>query len=139
MFPAQTATFHGAGMVVPFDKATDVGYRPIPETTASLKKIFNNLLEADSKEKEDQAMDVLHELITNVQFANDEGDAGMGLELGLNAFCHGGKRLHGSAGHLLAMGYGLVNRPQYAKIAAAHLRRRGDRGEAAEKRVFKIE
>ena len=37
-----------------------------------------------------QALDVLQELITNVQFANDEGDPGMGLELGLDAFTFGG-------------------------------------------------
>ena len=29
--------------------------------------------------------------MTNVQFANDEGDPGMGLELGLNAFSFGGR------------------------------------------------
>jgi hypothetical protein len=39
----QAATFHGAGMVVPFDKEKDVGYREIPETTASLKKIFKKV------------------------------------------------------------------------------------------------
>ena len=33
---------------------------------------------------------MLQELVTNVQFANDEGDPGMGLELGLNAFSFGG-------------------------------------------------
>ena len=33
----------------------------------------------------------VQELVTNVQFANDEGDPGMGLELGLNAFAFGGK------------------------------------------------
>ena len=39
----QSKTFHGAGMVVPFNKETDVGYREIPETTASLKKILKNV------------------------------------------------------------------------------------------------
>ena len=29
-----------------------------------------------------KAFDALQELVTNVQFANDEGDPGMGLELG---------------------------------------------------------
>ena len=31
-------------------------------------------------------LNIFQELITNVQFANDEGDPGMGLELGLDAF-----------------------------------------------------
>ena len=39
----QSKTFPGAGMVVPFNKETDVGYREIPETTASLKKILKNV------------------------------------------------------------------------------------------------
>lgn len=36
-------TFHGAGLVVPFDKKTDIGYRALLETDASLKKILAKL------------------------------------------------------------------------------------------------
>ena len=96
-------TFHGAGMVVPYNKETQVGYREIPESAASLRKIFKNVVEAESNEEKDRAGDVLQELITNVQFANDEGDPGMGLELGLNAFCHGGEELHTPIKHLLCV------------------------------------
>ena len=32
----------------------------------------------------------MQQLVTWVQYANDEGDPGMGLELGLDLFCHGG-------------------------------------------------
>ena len=43
-----------------------------------------------------KAFDALQELVTNVQFANDEGDPGMGLELGkldfLTAILHRGLR-----------------------------------------------
>ena len=39
---------------------------------------------------------MLQELVTNVQFANDEGDPGMGLELGIDAFCFGGEIQHTS-------------------------------------------
>ena len=46
-------TFHGAGMVVPYDKNSEVGYREIPETTASLKKIFNKIIESQNEENED--------------------------------------------------------------------------------------
>lgn len=129
----QSATFHGAGMVVPYDKVNDVGYREIPETTASLKKIFKNIVEAGNQDSENKAMDVLHELITNVQFANDEGDPGMGLELGTDAFCFGGERLHGSIGHLMGVSYELMQREEYAKIIRAHLKRR------REGQVFKIQ
>ncbi len=62
--------------------------------------------------------------VTNVQFANDEGDPGMGVELGLNAFLFGGQALHSTVRHLLTTGYGLLNREHYGKIISAHLNRR---------------
>ena len=158
----QSKTFHGAGMVVPFDKEADVGYREIPETTASLKKIFKNVSkqqtttkpaslpqaktktfltlsdalkvnEAETDEQRDKANDVLQELVTNVQFANDEGDPGMGLELGIDAFCAGGERLHKYVGHLMGVAYELMGRQEYARVLRAHLKRR------REGQVFKIQ
>ncbi|TRY72495.1 hypothetical protein TCAL_10382 [Tigriopus californicus] len=121
-------TFQGVGLVVPYNKETQVGYREIPETTASLKRIFKNINEASTEEKRAQAMDVLQELMTNVQFANDEGDPGMSVELGLNAFATGGPHLHGSIEHLLGVGYELMDRPEYAQVIRAHLKRRNDGG-----------
>jgi len=120
----QSKTFHGAGMVVPFNKETDVGYREIPETTASLKKILKNVNEAETDSQRDKANDVLQELVTNVQFANDEGDPGMGLELGINAFCAGGDRLHKYVEHLMGVAYDIMGRQEYARIIRAHLKRR---------------
>lgn len=119
-----TTTFHGAGLVVPYDKKTDVGYREIPESTTSLKKIFKNIVEAESEEEKYKGLDVLQELITNVQFANDEGDPGMGIELGLDAFSYGGESLHNSILHLLTVGYELVNRDEFATIITEHLANR---------------
>jgi hypothetical protein len=72
--------------------------------------------------------------VTNVQFANDEGDPGMGLELGLNAFLFGGRALHSTVRHLLTTGYNLIDRETFAKIIAAHLNRR-----KAADHVFKAE
>ena len=118
------ATFHGAGMVVPYDKESQVGYREIPETVASLKKILSNVNSAKTTEEKNKAFDVLQELVTNVQFANDEGDPGMGLELGLDLLLFGGNRLNSTIRHLLSVAYGLLNRDPFAKIANAHLNRR---------------
>merc|ERR1711997_778235 len=59
-----TATFHGAGLVVPYNKDTEVGYREIPETTQSLKRIFENIIKAqkgDSQTAKDKAFDTLQE------------------------------------------------------------------------------
>merc|ERR1712029_1294014 len=112
------------GMVVPYDKESQVGYREIPETVASLKKILSNVNSAKTTEEKNKAFDVLQELVTNVQFANDEGDPGMGLELGLNLLLFGGNRLNSTIRHLLSVAYGLLNLDPFAKIANAHLNRK---------------
>ena len=120
-------TFHGAGLVVPYDKDTQLGYRQIPESNASLKKILDRIVEShkgDCEEAKNKAFDALQELVTNVQFANDEGDPGMGLELGIDVLMHGGEFLNSTAKHLLAVSYDLLNRGAFAKIATAHLHRR---------------
>ncbi|XP_021567522.1 histone PARylation factor 1-like, partial [Carlito syrichta] len=83
-----TKTFHGAGLVVPVDR-NDVGYRELPETDADLKRICRAVVEAASDEERLKAFAPIQEMMTFVQFANDECDYGMGLELGLDLFCYG--------------------------------------------------
>merc|ERR1719219_2185333 len=118
------STFHGAGLVVPYNKETEVGYRELPESPASLKKILKNILEAETEADQNRTLDVLGEIVTNVQFANDEGDPGMGLELGLDLLCYGGERLHNTIRHLLGVAYDLLDRDEFAKILNCHLERR---------------
>ena len=68
-----SATFHHAGLVVPYNKKTEVGYREIPETTQSLKKIFNNILEThknDDQKAKDLAFDKLTALSETPGFGN---------------------------------------------------------------------
>ena len=43
---------------------------------------MNDPKDDEDKDVKNKAFDALQELVTNVQFANDEGDPGMGLELG---------------------------------------------------------
>ena len=43
-------------------------------------------MEAETDQQKDAALDKLQEVIQDVQFANDEGDPGMGLELGMMIF-----------------------------------------------------
>ena len=38
---------HGAGILVPYDKKTEVGYREVPETPANLKKMFTKVINDD--------------------------------------------------------------------------------------------
>lgn len=116
-------TFHGAGIVVPVDK-DDVGYRPLPDSEATLRKILRRVVEAKSEEERLKHYDAVHEVITNVQFASDEGDFGMGLELGINLFTFGGEVFHKAVFHLLSVAYELLGREPYIDIIQAHLKNR---------------
>ncbi|KFU88363.1 UPF0609 protein C4orf27, partial [Chaetura pelagica] len=83
-----TKAFHGAGLVVPVDK-NDVGYRELPETNANLKKICKAIVDAPTDDERLKAFAPIQEMLTFVQFANDECDYGMGYELGIDLFCYG--------------------------------------------------
>ncbi|XP_068177226.1 histone PARylation factor 1 isoform X2 [Antennarius striatus] len=113
-------TFHSAGIVVPVDR-NDVGYRELPETDASLKKICKAIAEAQSDEERLQAFGPLQEMITFVQFANDECDYGMGYELGIDLFCYGSHYFHKVVKQLLPMAYSLLKRNLFGEILEAHL------------------
>jgi hypothetical protein len=59
------STFHGAGLVVPYNRKSEVGYRPIPETVPGLKKIFAKVIETENadEDKKNAAFDALQELV----------------------------------------------------------------------------
>merc|ERR1711864_43968 len=83
--------------------------------------------EAEVGPEQDRAMDVLQELVTNVQFANDEGDPGMGVELGLALMCQDqgeSKVLDNTITHLLGVSYELLGRDIFTDILTAHLAHR---------------
>ncbi|XP_078799939.1 histone PARylation factor 1-like [Oryzias latipes] len=115
-----TKTFHGAGIVVPVDK-NDVGYRELPETDAGLKKICKAIAEARNDEDRIKAFGPIQEMITFVQFANDECDYGMGYELGIDLFCYGSHYFHKVIKQLLPMAYNLLKRSLFGEILEAHL------------------
>lgn len=118
-----TKTFHGAGIVVPVDK-NDVGYRELPETDAGLKKICKAIAEARNDEERVKAFGPLQEMITFVQFANDECDYGMGYELGIDLFCFGSHYFHKVVKQLLPMAYNLLKRNLFGEILEAHIANR---------------
>lgn len=60
-----------------------------PLYPAGLKKICKAIAEARNDEERVKAFGPLQEMITFVQFANDECDYGMGYELGIDLFCFG--------------------------------------------------
>ena len=56
-----------------------------------LRILLTQVVEAETEEERELALDPVQQLVNFVQFANDEGDPGMGLELGMALFCHGGQ------------------------------------------------
>ncbi|NXV73990.1 HPF1 factor, partial [Atlantisia rogersi] len=115
-----TKAFHGAGLVVPVDK-NDVGYRELPETNANLKKICKAIVDAPTDDERLKAFAPIQEMLTFVQFANDECDYGMGYELGMDLFCYGSHYFHKTVGQLLPLAYTLLKRSLFAEIIEAHL------------------
>lgn len=77
----------------------------------------------DEKEK-NKHFDELHDLVTLVQFANDECDYGMGLELGIDLFSYGNEIFKGTVLQLLPLAYSLLGRKLYGKIIEKHLEKR---------------
>ncbi|XP_060588869.1 histone PARylation factor 1-like [Ruditapes philippinarum] len=120
-------SFHKCGIVVPVDE-NEVGYREVPETPADLKRMFKKIADSKTDAERDKNFEPLQEIITLIQFANDECDYGEGLELGIDLFCYGGETFHTTIRQLLSLAYDLLNREEYGRIIEAHLkhRKRGD-------------
>ena len=81
----------------------------------NIKKICQRVLNSQTP-GEDKNSDELQQLVTYVQYANDECDFGMGLELGLDLLAYGGKVFHPTILHLLSVAYDLLERPEYITI-----------------------
>jgi len=109
--------------VVPYDKETELGYRPLPMTDRELHKLLDRIARCTDQVKRDKEFEPLQEIITFVQFANDECDYGMGMELGVDLFCHG-DQFHSVVLNLLPLAYELLQRDQFGKIIAEHLKHR---------------
>ncbi|XP_055625999.1 histone PARylation factor 1-like [Toxorhynchites rutilus septentrionalis] len=123
-------TFHKAGIVVPFDRKKEVGYRELLESDANLKKIlakFDTIDNAPDKIEFDAAMSQLQPIVTAAFIAVDECDFGTALELAIDLFCHGTENLHKVAKPLFVTAYSMLQRPQFIAIMKSHLedRRKG--------------
>jgi len=87
----------------------------------SLRKILKRITESKTPEERDKNYDALTEIVTLVQFANDECDYGEGLELGIDVFCYGSAELHSTVLNLLPLAYQMLGRNEFADILTAHL------------------
>lgn len=88
-----------------------------------LIKLLDNISRCTDSVERDQLFEPLQEIVTYVQFANDECDYGMGLELGLDLFCHS-NHFHSVVSHLLPLAYDLLQRQEYGKIVEQHITHR---------------
>lgn len=119
-----TKTFHGAGIVVPYDKKTQLGYRELAMNDKDLKKVLKTLCNADSESERTSGWSQLQPVITFSNIACDEYDFGTSLELGINLFCQGAEILHKTAIQQLTTAYALLNRREFIDIIKAHLAHR---------------
>ncbi|XP_022829143.1 histone PARylation factor 1 [Spodoptera litura] len=119
-----TKSFHGAGIVVPYDKKTQIGYRRLVETDATLKKMFTKLEEAISKTEKMGLLSELQPVITNINIALDESDFGTGIEGGIALFCSGLQELAQPAMSSLVSAYSVLNRNSFGDIIKAHIKYR---------------
>lgn len=126
-------TFHGLGIVVPVKD--DVGYRPLPDSDGEMKNILKKIAASKSEKERIKNEENLDEIVTDVQFANDECDFGMGLELGIDLFCYGESCLHKYILLVLPLAYDLLQRSKYALIVKAHLKNRKEGDDLSTLRV----
>jgi hypothetical protein len=89
-----------------------------------LKKILIKISEGKNEKEREKASEDLQEILTYVQFANDECDYGMGLELGVDIFCFGEKRFNSTILQLMPLAYRLLGRDLFAEIIETHIEHR---------------
>ncbi|BHF84122.1 hypothetical protein SprV_0902727200 [Sparganum proliferum] len=109
-----------------------IGYRPVPLSNSELVNLLQKIVQSTDAKAKLPHQAKLDELVTLVQFANDEGDFGEGLELGLDllAFHPKGENLQSAScfnntiSLLLSTGYQLAGRPQFAEVINQHMKNR---------------
>ena len=86
--------------------------------------MFKKIADSKTEAERDKNYEPLQEIVTFIQFANDECDYGEGLELGLDLFSYGGSVFHSTIGQLMPLAYMLLHKPEFQKIIEAHLKKR---------------
>ncbi|CAD6236414.1 GSCOCG00008169001-RA-CDS [Cotesia congregata] len=118
-----TKTLHGAGIVVPYNKKTQLGYRQLSLTDSHLIKLLHQIEKADSIDVK-VYLGKLEEVVRLATIAADECDFGTPLELGHDLFSCGIEAVQRIALQMLALAYNLLKRPEFLKIAEAHISHR---------------
>uniref|UniRef100_A0A0R3S4H6 Uncharacterized protein n=1 Tax=Elaeophora elaphi TaxID=1147741 RepID=A0A0R3S4H6_9BILA len=111
--------FHGIGIRVPI--VNNVGYRPLNEKTGKLKELMISAATTSDEAMKKRKLEKIMEIINSVQFANDERDFGMGLELGHDMFWSNYGCFDKVAKRLLVTAYKLLDRNTYAHLIEIHM------------------
>ncbi|KAH8853355.1 Histone PARylation factor 1 [Schistosoma japonicum] len=122
------ATTNCIGLMIDVTK-NDIGYRPLNISYTALNNKLEDIVNEKSKDKQLIKFAPIDELITCVQFANDEGDFGQGLELGLSLLAFHPKAqpleaaniFNNKIKHLLSVGYTLANRKEFSQVVQLHM------------------
>merc|ERR1719295_2118459 len=117
-------TFHRFGLVVAVDD-NEVGYRPQNYSNREMKRIFKRM-HSDKVKRRKVKAEEMEIALTNVCLADDEGDPGMGYELGI-AFFYSYPMFAKKAQRLLLNAYTLAVRDGFKPILKAHLKTRDSR------------
>ena len=86
--------------------------------------MLKKIVESETEQEKERQSDNLQEIVTYVQFANDECDYGQGYELGIDLFSFGEEHFHSMARMLLSVAYQLLGREEFGEILNAHLKDR---------------
>lgn len=119
-----TRTFHKAGIVVPYNKKTQLGYRDLAVTDRDLHKILKDIDEASSAAERESAMSKLDEVVRLATIAADECDFGTCLELAHDLFSSGSVHVEKIALHMFSIAYTHLDRLEFLEIVRAHLKER---------------
>ncbi|XP_026683291.1 histone PARylation factor 1 [Diaphorina citri] len=115
----------GVGIVVPYVKKTELGYRPLQKSDKDLETLFRQYKDpsVDTRGKL-KIKSILEEVSTWVTIAIDESDFGTGLEFGLDLFGSGIEDLHSMTKCTLGVAYQYLYRNEFDTILEAHLENR---------------
>lgn len=148
-----TRTFHKAGIVVPYNKKSQLGYRDLAVTdsklpeggnylnyddyvqlngnvkyiiriTGELRKVLKQIENPPDPDARKTPLSKLEEVIRLATIAADECDFGTVLELGHDLFSSGISYVQNKTLNLLSLAYTLLQRAPFLEILQAHLKDR---------------
>ncbi|KAJ3631165.1 hypothetical protein MTP99_012309 [Tenebrio molitor] len=116
-------TFNKIGLVVPYNRKTQLGYRDLTVSDKELMALLNKIDKAAPEQKE-KCLSELQPVLTYANIAIDECDFGTGIKLGWELLFHGTDALNSTISRFLSNSYKLLQKEAFAKIAEAHMKRR---------------